>query len=256
MTAGTIIVTGASRGIGRSTVYQAIQHFQCNVIGVARSQDHLESLAKDEGLKDRFKYVVGDVADEKVFRQAVELAKSSWSGELHGLVLNAAVLEPIAAIAESSDADWKRLFDINFFSLVTAARIALPALRETKGRIIIVGSNASRVAIKGWGAYCTSKCATNMLAEILAIEEKDVVSVLVDPGVVDTAMQGVIREQGAESMGEFHNEFMILHQQGLLKHADAPAYILANMALNAKPDISGKYVPYDDPAIVSQYGKK
>ncbi|KAF9974213.1 hypothetical protein BGZ73_002435 [Actinomortierella ambigua] len=256
MTGQTIIITGASRGIGRAAVYQAIQHFQCNVIGVARSQEHLAALAKDEILKDRFKYVVGDVTDEKVIRQAVELAQSSWSGQLHGLVLNAAIVEPMARIAESNDADWKKLYDVNFFSLITASRLSLPALRETKGRIILVGSSASRIALKGWGAYCTAKAATNMLAEILAIEEKDVTTMSVHPGIVDTDMQGVIREQGAGSMGEFHAEFIKFHTEGLLEPAEVPGYILVNLALHATPDLSGKYVSYDEPAIKSTYGKK
>ncbi|KAG0241613.1 hypothetical protein BGW41_005629 [Actinomortierella wolfii] len=256
MVGRTLIITGVSRGIGRSAVYQATQHFDCNVIGIARSQEALEALAKDESLKDRFKYIAGDVADEKVIHEAVELAKSSWSGQLHGLILNAAVIEPITSIAESDVADWKRLYDVNFFSLITAAKISLPALRETKGRIIMVGSSASQYAFKGWGAYCTSKIATNMLAEILSIEEKDVTTISIHPGVVDTSMQGVIRDQGAQSMGEAHATFVNLHKEGILIHPDVPGYILANLALNATQDLSGKYVSYDQPEIMGPYGKK
>lgn len=91
--APTLIVTGASRGIGRSIVLLAIQNFDANVIGVARSQDALKQLShyieNDLKLQDRFKFVVGDVTVESTATEALTLATKSWSGELNGLVLNA-----------------------------------------------------------------------------------------------------------------------------------------------------------------------
>jgi len=93
MTNPTLIVTGASRGIGRSIALLAIQNLGANVIGVARSQEALQQLSNhietDLQLKDRFKFVVGDVTAESTAKEAVTLAAKSWSGHLDGLVLNA-----------------------------------------------------------------------------------------------------------------------------------------------------------------------
>ncbi|KAF9160763.1 hypothetical protein DFQ26_005200 [Actinomortierella ambigua] len=255
MTVRTIIVTGASRGLGRAIVTQAIQHLNCNVIGVARSQEHLAALAKEAAHQDRFKYVVGDVTDEETIAAAVELALSSWSGRLDGLILNAGVLEPIASVANANVAEWKRHFDVNFFSLVTAVTASLPALRESKGRIVMVSSGAASKPYKGWAAYCTSKTAMNMLNECIACEEKDVISVSIRPGVVDTEMQSLIREQGAGSMLDHHAKFVQLHETGSLVKPEVPGYVLANLAISATPDLHGKYYSYDDPNIFAKYGK-
>jgi len=93
MTNPTLIVTGASRGIGRSITLLAIQNLGANVIAVARSQEALQELSRhietDLQLKDRFKFVAGDVTAETTVTEAIALAAKSWSGRLDGLVLNA-----------------------------------------------------------------------------------------------------------------------------------------------------------------------
>ncbi|KAF9368265.1 hypothetical protein CPC16_005529, partial [Podila verticillata] len=197
--APTLIITGASRGIGRSIALLAIQNFGANVIGVARSQDALQQLShyieNDLKLMDRFKFVVGDVTVESTATEALTLATKSWSGELNGLVLNAGVLDPVGPVSGTSVEDWKRNFDINFFSIVTIVQHALPALRAAKGRVILVSSGAAIYAYHGWGAYSTSKAALNMFGQILATEEKDITTVAIRPGVVDTEMQGVVRDK-------------------------------------------------------------
>ncbi|KAG0020151.1 hypothetical protein BGZ80_004702, partial [Entomortierella chlamydospora] len=158
MTSPTIIVTGASRGIGRSIVLLAIKNLGANVVGVARSQESLQQLSSHiEGelqLKDRFKFVVGDVTAESTAKDVVSLALNSWSGRIDGLAVNAGVISPLGTIANTSVSDWKQAFDINFFSVVTLVQHALPALRESKGRVVLVSSGAAVNSYHGWGAYC------------------------------------------------------------------------------------------------------
>lgn len=76
--------------------------------------------------------------------------------------------------------------DVNFFSLLHTIQAALPALRESKGKVIFVSSGASMRGVHAWGPYSASKAAVNSLCRTLAVEEKDVVSVAVRPGTVDT----------------------------------------------------------------------
>lgn len=93
MTNPTLIVTGASRGIGRSIALLAIERHGANVVGVARSKEALEQLSHhiehDLQLKNRFKFVVGDVTEESTGAEALAIASKSWSGRVDGLVLNA-----------------------------------------------------------------------------------------------------------------------------------------------------------------------
>lgn len=110
---------------------------------------------------------------------------------IDGLVLNAGVLEPLGLIEDSSiglDA-WHKHFDINFFSLVTAVRAALPALKRSEGRIIFVSSGAAIKGTPTWGPYNASKAALNSLCRTLSEEEPTVTSIALRPGVVDTPVR-------------------------------------------------------------------
>jgi len=102
--------------------------------------------------------------------------------------------------------EYKQLFDINFFSIISILSHSLPYLtsRESKslsqdqpaGRVILVSSGAATGGVAGWGAYNASKAAMNSLCRTLANEEEDLVVVAVRPGVVGTEMQEKIREIG------------------------------------------------------------
>ncbi|KAG0297945.1 hypothetical protein BGZ96_003924 [Linnemannia gamsii] len=247
----TLIITGASRGIGRSIALLAIQNLGANVIGVARSQAALQELSNhietDLQLKDRFKFVVGDVTVESTAAEVVDVASKSWGGRLDGLVLNAGVLEPLAPIAKTEVKDWKHNFDVNFFSIITLVQHALPALRESKGRVVFVSSGAAVNAYYGWGAYCASKAALKMFGESLAMEESDITVISIRPGVVDTDMQAVIRREGVTGMiPTQHARFVDLHTSKKLLHPDQPGHVIASLAVKAPSSISGKFFSWDD----------
>jgi NADP-dependent 3-hydroxy acid dehydrogenase YdfG len=91
MSQPVIIVTGASRGIGRAAAYNAVQSLNANVVAVARSKDLLESLKQDlenSGKVHSLEIVVGDLTDEKVATNAVDRAIDRW-GRLDGVIANA-----------------------------------------------------------------------------------------------------------------------------------------------------------------------
>ena len=82
-------------------------------------------------------------------------------------MLNAGTLHPLGRIdAPSSTLDiWRSHFDVNFFSLVTALKAALPALRASRfgGKVVFVSSGAAAGGVPGWGPYNASKAAMNSL---------------------------------------------------------------------------------------------
>ncbi|KAG0303865.1 hypothetical protein BGZ99_002568 [Dissophora globulifera] len=253
----TLIVTGASRGIGRSVVLLAIQKLSANVIGVARSQEALEQLSQhienDLNLKDRFKIVVGDVTVESTSQEAVALASKSWGGKLDGLVLNAGLIDPIGTIATTSIEGWKKTYDVNLWASMIMLQHALPALRESKGRVVFVSTGAAVFPFHGWGAYCTSKAALRMFCECLAMEEPELTSaVSIRPGIVDTEMQSEVRVKGSETMApDQYAKFVDLHTSKTLLHPDEPGHVIASLAVNAPTSISGKILLWDDEELKS-----
>ncbi|KAG0262056.1 hypothetical protein BG011_000409 [Mortierella polycephala] len=238
MTKPTLIVTGASRGIGRSIVLLAIKNLNANVIGIARSEEALQQLSHhidaELELKDRFKFVVGDVTVEDTAKNAISLASKSWGGSLDGLVLNAGC------------------FEVNFFSIVTFVQHALPALRQSKGRVLLVSSGAAINPYHGWGAYCTSKAALKMFGENLATEEPELTTISIRPGVVDTEMQHLIRNKGAEGMvPEQHAQFVGLHTNKSLLHPDEPGHVIASLVVKAPKSLNGKFFSWNDEQLKS-----
>lgn len=121
----------------------------------------------------------------------------------------------------------------------------LPALRESKGKIIFTSSGAAVKSYRGWGLYGASKAAMNHLAMSLGDEEQDVTSVSIQPGVVDTEMQREIREDHATNLEpQVHSRFTTFHKEGKLLKPEQPGHVIAKLALDAPKGLTGRFLPY------------
>lgn len=245
----TIIVTGASRGLGEAAARIAAQ-IGARVVLNARSADALERIAEEireaggEALA-----VPGDVSQPEVPPLLVETALARF-GAVDALVNNAGVIEPIASAAEVPPEAFRDTLDINLIGPITLAQAALPHLRQRRGRIINVSSGAGVNPVRGWLAYCASKAALNMFNAVLAAEEQDVTAIALRPGLVDSSMQVVIRQTGADGMPpDEHGRFLRYHQQGDLHPPQDAGRALAVLALYAPPAWSGSFISWEDLSV-------
>ncbi len=127
----------------------------------------------------------------------------------------------------------------------TQAKAAIPLLRQTGGRIVVVSSGAANGSYVSWGAYGSSKAAVNHLVGTLAVEEPTISSVAVSPGRTDTAMQAELRELGGGVMSpEVHQGFVQAFEQGLLHKPELPARVIAQLSVAATTELSGKYIAF------------
>ncbi len=240
----TVIVTGASRGIG-AAICRSLRAKGIRVIGVARSQSALQALSQEKIGGGPMEFVVGDVADPQVAQSAVKLASASGHC-LNALLLNAGALDPVAKLADVDPDQFKRAFDVNVFSAIPWVQAALPALRSAHGRIILTSSGVATVGYAGFASYCASKAAINMILEVLALEEPDVVTLAVAPGVVETQMSDSFLEQGRSLMSPTQLAYMEnLAKRGLKMQPADVAGAYAKLALNAPKSQSGKFVDWD-----------
>ncbi|KAF5344072.1 hypothetical protein D9758_008871 [Tetrapyrgos nigripes] len=243
MRSPVVLVTGASRGIGLAVTSILLSKFNAQVVTLSRTiSPELKALSSDNLLA-----LECDVADEKKVIESIHKGIENFH-HLDALILNAGVLEPLCRVADDTPLSaWKTHLDINFFSLITAVKVAIPTLRKSElgGRIIFVSSGAAVKGTPGWGPYNAAKAAMNSLCRTLGEEESDVTSVAVRPGVVDTAMQKEIRESGATHMGDGHANFVRLHKDGLLLKPEESGHVLASLALKAPKSLSGQYVSWD-----------
>lgn len=116
MAAKTIIVTGASRGIGLAVAKYLLSAPQShNVVVIARSVEPLQKLK--EQYSKQVEVLNGDLADFSLAQKAVDLALHSF-GQLDGMVLNHGILGQVGKLADTEVQQWQEAFNINFISLI------------------------------------------------------------------------------------------------------------------------------------------
>jgi 3-oxoacyl-[acyl-carrier protein] reductase len=181
-----VVVTGASRGLGRSMV-ERFSGESARVTLTARDEDLLEEVAA--GLPGESLVVPADVRDADAVERVVERTVERF-GRLDTLVNNAGVSllglqdsrERLVDVAES---EWDTVLDINLKGTFLFTRAALPHMAERgRGNVINVSSGLGRRAIAGAGPYVSSKWGLEGLTRVTALEgeEHGVNANALDPG--------------------------------------------------------------------------
>jgi NAD(P)-dependent dehydrogenase (short-subunit alcohol dehydrogenase family) len=162
----SIVITGASSGIGKATALHLDRlHFRV-FAGVRKEAD---GRALEEAASDRLTAILLDVTDDESIAAAVEKVAESTSASLHGLINNAGLSlnGPLELLAM---ADIKRLMDVNVIGLLAVTKAFLPMLRQGRGRIVNISSGHGLLAIPDKSAYAASKFAVQAISDSLRVE--------------------------------------------------------------------------------------
>ncbi len=194
MNGKTVLMTGASRGIGAAGA-RAFAEAGANVVLAARSPDEIGAIAEEIG--DRARAVVCDVADYGSVAAAVDVAVEAFGG-LDVLVNNAGTILPISMLAESDPEAWGAAVDVNLKGVYHGMRAAHAALKDGGGVVINVSSGAATGVLEGWAHYCASKAGVLQLTRAGHLEwgAEGIRVVGLSPGTVATDMQVAIRGSG------------------------------------------------------------
>jgi NAD(P)-dependent dehydrogenase (short-subunit alcohol dehydrogenase family) len=165
----TVLVTGASRGIGRAIALACAGAGADMIVGVREKADG-EALASEIGRMGRKALAVEmDLADLATVRSAVDAANKAF-GRIDVLVNNVGI-GPENLIENVTEEDFDYTVDINlkgtFFTTQAVGRLMIT---RKSGRIINISSQAGSVVLKGEAVYCMSKAAINHLTRCLAVE--------------------------------------------------------------------------------------
>jgi len=201
LTGKTVMITGASRGIGAETA-RVFAQAGANVVLLARSQEAIADLAGEIG--QRAIAIPCNVARFGEMTSAVETTLSEFGG-LNVLINNAGVIEPISHIVNADPDEWGQVIDINLKGVFNGIRAALPAMKDIGGgSVLTISSGAAHHPIEAWSHYCASKAAVNMLNRCLHLEEAvhGIRAIGLSPGTVATEMQREIKASGINPVSQ------------------------------------------------------
>jgi benzil reductase ((S)-benzoin forming) len=213
------IVTGTTRGLGEALALRIARDADNELIALAR--------APDAPVPGGARLEV-DLADPVALAAACDRIEQRIRGKRYAkavLVNNAGVVAPVAPLEAADPAELARNLAVN---LVAPMLLMGRFLRMTESaamlrRIINISSGAGRRPIFGWSAYCAAKAGLDMASRVVALESQSrrrpVEVASLAPGVIDTAMQGVVRSAAPEDFADVER-FRKMKADGALRSPD------------------------------------
>lgn len=174
-----VLVTGASRGIGRAVAEILAPQWRVLVGGTSPTSvaQVVSTLPDADGF-------VADLTDVPAVAQAV-----AGLQRLDAVVHSAGIAEN-GTIEHTARQTWRQLFELNVVAVADLTRMLLPLLRVAHGQVVTINSGAGYSAGADYGAYAASKFALRAFTDALREEERGVLRVSsIHPGRVDTDMQ-------------------------------------------------------------------
>jgi NADP-dependent 3-hydroxy acid dehydrogenase YdfG len=230
----TALVTGASSGIGRSTAL-ALAAAGAQVTLVARRADRLDDLAaqiKADGGQALAR--AADVTDEDDATRAVDDAVGHFGGL--DILVNAAGMTQVGKVENANLADWRYVFELNFWAGLYTSRAAIPALKAEGGDIVNVSSTAGRRPVGAtFGPYAASKFALTAFNESLRAEVTlaGIRVCIIEPGATATEIHAHIKDEKVRESTRQH-----LEKDGALQPEDVAAAIVFVVGLPRRVNVS------------------
>lgn len=195
MTGKTVLITGASRGIGAETA-RVFADAGANVALLARSRDSLDTLAGEIGAQ-----ALALACDVSVYDQVAQAVQATVKrfGTVDVLINNAGVIEPIADLVKADPETWGRGIDINLKGVFHGMRAAVPVMQQAGGgTVLTISSGAAHSPVEAWSQYCAAKAGVAMLTASLDHEARasGIRAMGLSPGTVATQMQREIKSSG------------------------------------------------------------
>ncbi|KAI0781005.1 NAD-P-binding protein [Trametes elegans] len=207
----TVLITGASVGIGKATAILFAKGGS-NVILAARRVDALKSVAeacaaahKESGLQHggKFAAVQLDVSDRKQIASFLDKVPEELR-KIDVLVNNAGFVLGVERVGDIAEADIEAMFSVNVFGLIALTQLFIKDLKARKtGHIINIGSVAGREPYAGGSIYCATKHAVRAFSGALLREVVDtpIRVTEIQPGMVETEFS-VVRFRGDKSAAD------------------------------------------------------
>lgn len=196
-----VVITGSSRGIGNAIARKFVEEKAKVVVCGSKLESAtkaVEEIKRDLNVSDEYLLPMGlNIKDSGDIKRVVSEVIAKW-GRIDTLINNAGITSNVSLL-DSTDEEFREMFDINFFGVVTLTREVVKYMKETGGSIINTSSMVGTYGSRNQAAYASSKFAINGLTKSLA-KELGMYNIRVNavsPGAVATDMT---RENVSEEM--------------------------------------------------------
>jgi short-subunit dehydrogenase len=245
----SIIVTGASSGIGKAAVIKLVEAGY-QVFGLARRYNDLTSvhseipsLKEKENKEDDYTALECDITKPYKFDDIInEILSRAKGNPIYGLVNSAGFVEP-GAIEDITIQDMRNQIETNFFGLVELTKKVLPFLLDiNQGRIVNVSSVAGLISLPLIGAYSASKYALEAVTDALRMElwDTNIKVITINPGIINTNINAVLKpkldnliEKKSSRFSEIYRRYIYNVPEGL--PPDSVASVILNAISSQKP---------------------
>ena len=183
-----VLVTGGSSGIGRC-VAELFAREGAHVAVCGHEQEGVDATVRAlEAMGADALGVVADVSSDVAMERLCEQVVARWGGI--DVLVTAAGIQRYGTAADTTEAEWDLVVDVNLKGAFLATRHAMPHLRARRGAIVIISSVQAFASQTSVSAYAVSKAGLNALARSIALDEAHhgVRANAVCPGSVDTPM--------------------------------------------------------------------
>lgn len=194
----TVLITGATSGIGRATAYLlAKEGYRMIICG--RRKERLESISVELSISTDVLPLCFDIRNKEEVENTLKNLPQEWK-KIDILINNAGNAHGLAPIHEGDIDDWDAMMDINVKGLLYVSKAVLPEMVERKqGHIINIGSVSGKEVYHGGAVYCASKFAVDAITEGMRIDlvEHNIKVSGINPGLVNTEFS-LVRFKGDE----------------------------------------------------------
>ena len=192
-----ILVTGASRGIGRAIAI-GLSNYGANIIMLAKNENLLDQIYDEiKSNSETNPLIVGcdlNALDENKAQEIANVVSRDY-GHLDALINNAAILEKMSSIEDYDLQTWEKVLKTNLTSGFLLSKYTIPLMQlSSMPRIIFTTSSVAKKGKAYWGAYSVSKAGIKVLAEILNDELESISNFKIfnfDPKATQTDMRSI-----------------------------------------------------------------
>jgi len=245
----TVLVTGASSGIGHATA-MAFAQAGARLLICARSLDKLKQLEAsfvEAGAPAVLAFAL-DVTSRKAVEATLVALPAEWS-EIDILVNNAGLSRGMIKLQEDDPDNWEEMIDTNIKGLLYVTRAIVPGMvQRQRGHVINLGSTAGYITYANGAVYCATKAAEKAISEGLKIDlmGTPVRVTSVDPGMVETNFSNIRFRGDTERAAKIYENITPLQPEdvadAILWAASRPAHVNIHTVVMTTIDQANSYV--------------